>query len=252
MSIGQNLQLKLVSVDPPLHEVEDGKKSLFQFKLNGLLRVILLIFVEKLNCFLQGQIVPYPGNVSTVQYFQQFMNKHRIQSKVALVDEEKETTFGQLDEISTKLALAIKSIAEKQKLENKNPDGDWVVGLCLPPCDRLLYSIFAIHKLGCAYVPIDRTFPENRVVGITSSSRPILIISDGVESTLEKFKIVADELPTISYAELFPIAEKIELGPVDPFPSAKDMSERIAIILYTSGSSGPPKGVRLSHRYVKT
>jgi len=168
---------------------------------------------------------------------------------VALVVEERQITFEELDRTSSKLALALRSLVLEKNLKNSNPNNDWVIALCLPPSDKLISCMFAIHKLGAAYVPIDHTFPENRVSSMVSSCRPILVISDTLPSTFSKFEVVANLTEVLSIDDLFEKGLKMELADVEEFPSnVNSLAERVAILLYTSGSSGAPKGVRLTHR----
>src|SRR4051812_26767020 len=87
-------------------------------------------------------------------------------SKVALVEDEVQHTFHQLDESSGLMAEAIRTIV-KEHFRNLNPDADMVIGICLPPSDKLVLALFAIMKLGAAYLPYDVSFPEDRVVKIT-------------------------------------------------------------------------------------
>jgi len=50
--------------------------------------------------------------------------------------------------------------------KNGNPDQDTIIGVCIAPSERLVFCLFAIAKLGAAYLPFDVTFPEERVTKI--------------------------------------------------------------------------------------
>jgi len=119
----------------------------------------------KLNRLLEGETKPFPGNASLTQFFQVGFTENRIQdNRVALIYEEKHHTFKQLDETSAVLAEAIREIIAPMR--NGNPDGDTVIGVCIPPSEKLVFILFAILKLGAAYVPFDVSFPEERVVSM--------------------------------------------------------------------------------------
>jgi surfactin family lipopeptide synthetase A len=81
---------------------------------------------------------------------------------LAIEDGETLYTFKELDDLSSKFAEVIRDTL--QSCRNLNPDQDVVIGVCIPPSDKLILSLFAILKLGAAYLPFDVSFPDERVV----------------------------------------------------------------------------------------
>lgn len=192
----------------------------------------------------------FPGYASLMQYFQAGFTEDRVDpSKVALYDDTTQMTFNELDIMSSKVAQVLKDQLGPE-FTNENPDGDFVFGICAPPCNRLVTLIFGIMKLGGAYVPYDTSFPEDRVIRITTVAKPLLIISDSHETTLRKFDPVKFRTHVVTLEDVWAKAEQIEIEStaVAPIGPGGNMSERVAIVLFTSGSSGEPKGVRLTHR----
>ncbi|KAG4065477.1 hypothetical protein HA402_009038 [Bradysia odoriphaga] len=138
------------------------------------------------------------------------------------VDGERITTYDELNKTANRLAAYI-----LQKIHHTNgqpnSDGDWIVAVCMTPSDNLIATLLAVWKAGASYLPIDPTFPHNRIQHIIGEARPVLLIYDRY-----------DDCSNIR----------------DGNALTKQDGNGIAIILYTSGSTGVPKGVRLPHSII--
>jgi amino acid adenylation domain-containing protein len=117
------------------------------------------------------------------------------------------------------------------------------VGICLERNSWLLVGLLGVLKTGAAYVPLDPSFPIDRLNMMVEDSQISLLIS---QSTIARS--FGHNLPHLDLDLDWPkIANQAttSLTPILPLdPTA------IAYVIYTSGSTGRPKGVEVTHRGV--
>lgn len=110
------------------------------------------------------------------------------------------------------------------------------IGLLLDRSLNMMVGILGILKAGLAYIPIDPTYPQDRIQ---------FILTDAQVEYVVTAQHLADSLPSVQ-SEII-LIEQIpqQLSPVT-FPKVKGSD--LAYIIYTSGSTGQPKGVPITHQ----
>lgn len=155
----------------------------------------------------------------------------------------RETKYSELNSNSNQIARALHALMMINGAK-ASPNGEWIVFVCMKPSDQLVTTLLAIWKAGAAYLPVDVAYPQNRVEVILSEAQPALVVYDDSFSHPEYFSNVN----VIKFSDLKQMSlERKTENISDDMTLSKGNPSSVAIILYTSGSSGDPKGVRLCH-----
>ncbi len=113
-----------------------------------------------------------------------------------------------------------------------------------------LDAFFACATLGAIFTPLNvRLTPPELAVILTDCSPKALIIDPEQRARAEEtLALMADAAPSLIPVGAFPGADAALAARAKPFVSQD--GEEIALILYTSGTTGTPKGAMLSHRMI--
>ncbi|KRG02422.1 tyrocidine synthase 3 isoform X3 [Drosophila mojavensis] len=155
-----------------------------------------------------------------------------------------QSTYRHMNESANRAARLLVEEAQRCFLQPNN-DGDFILAVCMQPSEALVTTLLAIWKAGGAYLPIDPSFPANRVHHILLEARPILVLRDD-DIDAQRFQ----GTPTLSLTELYAKSLQLSGSNLLSEEMLRGGNEHIAIVLYTSGSTGVPKGVRLPHENI--
>ncbi|SQB47407.1 Linear gramicidin synthase subunit D [Chryseobacterium jejuense] len=161
----------------------------------------------------------------------------RTPNHIALVYRDIRLTYKELNERSNRLANYL--------LQTYDIQPDDLVPLCLERSENMLIAILAVLKSGAAYVPMDPSYPTERIEHILKDTNAKIIISQ--ESTKDKIQVL-DKAEVISFDDLELQLAVNRMSSKTPVTSVTP--ENLAYIIYTSGTTGLPKGVMIEHRNV--
>ncbi|MEO6196445.1 MAG: non-ribosomal peptide synthase/polyketide synthase [Thermoanaerobaculia bacterium] len=141
-----------------------------------------------------------------------------------------ELTYRALDELANRIA---------HHLRASGVGAESLVGLCLDRSPEMLAALLGVLKAGAAYVPLDPTFPRERLALMCEDARLSLLITR---------EPLLDRLPAagIRAVCLDRDAAAVAARPATR-PAVACPPESLAYVLYTSGSTGRPKGVAVPH-----
>lgn len=178
----------------------------------------------------------------------------RLPEQTAVVMLEQSLSYAQLDELSNRLAHVLK--------QNGVRRGDRV-GIYLNKSVASIVSIFGILKAEAVYVPLDPYAPAKRLSYIIKNCGIACLLSvadkrDGLAQMLSEDSplrcviamndaALSEPLPRVNV-----IAWQTVLHAPATAPTFCGLENDLAYILYTSGSTGDPKGVMISHRNALT
>ncbi|HEX9349030.1 MAG TPA: amino acid adenylation domain-containing protein [Gemmatimonadales bacterium] len=157
----------------------------------------------------------------------------RTPDQVAVVFEQQRLTYRELDRRAGQLAEYLRQL-------HVGPDS--LVGLCVERSLEMVIGILGILKAGAAYVPMDATYPPERIAYMLGDAQvKILLTQQSLVAGLPSADAQVVCLDSFDWTQ--PLGPAAQSGaPVQP--------DNLAYVIYTSGSTGRPKGVCIEHRNI--
>ncbi|HEY1245901.1 MAG TPA: amino acid adenylation domain-containing protein, partial [Hyphomicrobiaceae bacterium] len=155
----------------------------------------------------------------------------RSPDAVAVVLEERSLSYGELERRANRLAHHLRALGVGPEV---------VVGLCIERSPEMLIGLLGILKAGGAYLPLDPTYPRERLDLMAADARAAVLLTQGAQ----RRRLSAAGMTVVCLdADAAAIAEHPDSAP----PLALD-PQHPAYVIYTSGSTGAPKAVVVDHK----
>jgi amino acid adenylation domain-containing protein len=171
--------------------------------------------------------VPYDDTQTIVSLFRR--QAQLTPDNMAVVYHDNKYTYREVDDITERIA----SLLVSQGLGRED-----VVSILIPRCEWMPIAALGVLKAGCAYQPLDPSYPAERLnFMIQDAAAKMLIADESLRDIVNEYH--GEVLLTKDIFDLPKAAQPVNVtvNPADLF-----------ILLYTSGSTGTPKGCQLEHR----
>ncbi|MEC2450454.1 amino acid adenylation domain-containing protein, partial [Bacillus cereus] len=152
---------------------------------------------------------------------------------IAASYENEQITYKELEKRANQLA---------HYLQKHGVGPEFLVGVYMERSLQMMIALLGILKSGAAYVPLDPTYPESRLRYILEDAGIEVLVTEENSKNL----FVSENIETICMNKDYTAIEKEESTPC----ISGVTGENLAYVMYTSGSTGNPKGVMIEHHSV--
>lgn len=240
-----------------VRENEDGLGVLAEYSTDLFDESTIERFIERFEVLLRGIVKNPEENISVLPILTEAEQKlivdefndtakefptdkcvHQLfedQAKItpdatAVVYKEQQLTYHELNQKANSIA---------HRLQEFNIGPECLVGLCVDRSVEMVAGVYGILKTGAAYVPLDPSYPVDRLkLMLDDSGASVIVSHQNLAKDLDpkRFKIIyMDDPSAVSDNDAF------------ENPRTDVAMRNLAYINYTSGSTGVPKGVAIQH-----
>jgi len=173
----------------------------------------------------------FPSDVCIHQLFERQVE--RIPDAIALVFEGKQLSYRELNCRANQLAHYLMDLSVKPET---------LVGICMERSLEMVIGLLSILKAGGAYVPLDPTYPRERLTLMLEDAQVSVLLTQ--QLLLGKFSETVQSVVCLDtdWEQISNESEENSFNQTVP--------NNLAYVMYTSGSTGLPKGVSVIHRNV--
>jgi len=168
--------------------------------------------------------IDYPKDQCVHQLFE--TQVEATPEAIAIIFEEQQLTYRELNNRANQLANYLQTLGIKPET---------LVGICIERSLEMVIGLFGILKAGGAYLPLDPTYPIERLEFMLEDAKvPVLLTQTNLKDKWSHSQIIC--LDTDIYSQF----NQDNLYSLIKF-------NNLAYVIYTSGSTGKPKGVQITH-----
>jgi amino acid adenylation domain-containing protein/non-ribosomal peptide synthase protein (TIGR01720 family) len=190
---------------------------------------------EHLLFGLSGPSEPYPENKLIHQLFEEQVKRTPDDTAVVETNLDHYVTYRELNCRGNQLA---------RRLKDGGATPGQIVGIMISPSIERIIAIIAVLKAGCSYLPIDPAYPEERSKFMLQDCNIKIIIIEQ-NSYYKNDQLIAD-----TTAKTLIVDNEQNYNGNDTDLERLNTADDLAYVLYTSGTTGKPKGVMVKHRNV--
>ncbi|MGL4106798.1 amino acid adenylation domain-containing protein [Clostridium sp. LP20] len=172
--------------------------------------------------------IEYDHDKSIGKIFEQQVE--RTPENVAVIYKDCSIKYKEINKKANQLISSFEKYGLKQ--------GD-IIGILMDRKPEMIIAILAALKYGVAYVPIDPTYPIDRIRYMLDDSNSKLLLSS--KEIIDRLDINSDYIDILDSTQYFGNGKNI---------NHEFSSDNLAYVIYTSGSTGKPKGVMIHHKAV--